>query len=190
MRLPLIDPADFNPLQQALYDDMRTGIAAGFNAFKTSDGGKLIGPWNASLHHPAVGKGSWELTKAVHEIGVLSANVKEVVILVVGGHYRAAYEIYAHVAVAELAGMPLARISALVSNTRPDDLAADEGAAFDMALALCRGGPLPEPVWRQAVEMLGDQGAAQLIYLVGLYAFVAMTLNGFDVPAPDREISI
>ncbi len=189
MRLPLIDPADFNPLQQALYDDMRAGIATGFNAFKTSDDdGKMIGPWNVSLYHPAVGKGSWELTKAVNAIGVLPANVKEVVILVVGGHYRAAYEIYAHVAVAERAGMPLERISALVSNTKPDDLAADENAAFDMALALCRGGPVPEPVWRQAVSTLGDLGTAQLVYLVGVYAFIAITLNGFDVPAPDREL--
>jgi hypothetical protein len=188
MRLPLIDPADFDPFQKALYDDMRAGIATGFNAFKTEQpDGKMIGPWNVSLHHPAVGKGSWDLTKAVNAIGVLSASVKEVVILVVGGHHRAAYEIYAHVAVAERVGMPLARISALVSNIKPDDLAADESAAFDMALALCRGGSVPEPTWRLAVETFGELGAAQLVFLVGVYAFVAMPLNGFDVPAPGRE---
>jgi 4-carboxymuconolactone decarboxylase len=188
MRLPLIDPSDFDPLQRALYDDMRAGIASGFSAFQTAQtDGKMIGPWNVSLHHPAVGKGSWELTKAVNAIGVLSANVREVVILVVAGHYRAAYELYAHVAVAEGIGMPLARISSLVSNTRPDDLATDEAAAFDMALSLCRGGPVPEPIWRNARETLGDLGAAQLVYLVGVYAFVATTLNGFDVPAPDRD---
>ncbi|MBB2180232.1 hypothetical protein [Gluconacetobacter tumulicola] len=53
MRLPLIDPADFDPLQKTLYDDMRAGIATGFNAFKTQQpDGKMIGPWNVSLHHP------------------------------------------------------------------------------------------------------------------------------------------
>ncbi len=188
MRLPLIDPADFDSVQQSLYDDMRAGIAANFGAFQTvlADG-RMIGPWNVSLHHPTVGKGAWELTKAVNAIGVLRANVKEVVILVVGGRYRAAYEIYAHAAVAERVGMPLARISALVSSIKPGDLADDEAAAFDLALALCRGGPVPEPVWRLAVETLGDLGAAQLVYLVGVYAFVATTLNGFDVPAPGGE---
>ena len=187
MRLPLIDPASFNGLQRALYDDMRAGIAVGFNAFMTSQAdGKMIGPWNTSLHHPAVGKASWELTKAVGAIGVLSARTKEVAILVVGGHYRAAYEIYAHVAVAEQSGMALSRISALVSHIKPDDLAADEDAAFDMAIALCRGGPVPEPTWRLAVDTFGALGAAQLVYLVAVYAFVATTLNGFDVPAPSR----
>ncbi|MGO4287483.1 carboxymuconolactone decarboxylase family protein [Bosea sp. TAB14] len=188
MRLPLIDPTDFNPLQRALYDDMAAGIATGFNAFQTMQpDGRMIGPWNVSLHHPAVGKASWDLTKAVNAIGALPANVKEIVILVVGGHYRAAYEIYAHVAVAERIGMPLARISALVSHLKPSDLDEAEGAAFDMALALCRGGPVSEPTWRLAVATLGAAGAAQIVFLVGVYAFVAATLNGFDVPAPAPE---
>jgi hypothetical protein len=30
----------------------------------------------------------------------------------------------------------------------------------------------------------GELGASQLIYLVGLYSLVSMTLNGFDVPVP------
>ncbi len=189
MRLPLIDRADFDPLQQALHDDMGAGIATGVSAFETIQAdGKMIGPRNVSLHHPAVGKSSWELTKAVNTIGVPSASVKEVVILVVGGNYRAAYEIYAHVAVAERVGMPLARISAPVSNIKPDDLAGDEAAAFDLALALCRGDPVPEPIWRLAVETFGDLGVTQFVYLVGVYAFVAITLNGFDVPAPQRGI--
>ncbi len=187
MRLPFIDPATFDPAQRALYDDMRAGIASGFSAFETTrPDGRMIGPWNVSLHHPAVGKGAWGLTKAVLAMDALPPTAREVVILVVGGHYRAAYEIYAHVAVAETLGMPLAWISALVFGIKPANLSIDEAAAFDLALALCRGGPVPEPVWRQAVSTLGELGAAQVVYLVGVYAFVATTLNGFDVPAPDR----
>jgi len=188
MRLPPIDPTDLDPVQRELYDDMRAGIASGFNAFRTAlDDGAMIGPWNASLHHPAIGKASWELTKAVNAMGVLPANVKEVAILVVAGFHRASYQIYAHVAVAERLGMPLARISSLVANLKPADLAADEAVAFDVAYLLCRGGSLPEPAWRLAVEAFGDLGAAQLIYLVGVYAFVSTALNGFDAPAPERN---
>jgi 4-carboxymuconolactone decarboxylase len=188
MRLPLIPPAALDPVQRELYDDMRAGVATGFNAFRTTlDDGTMIGPWNASLHHPAIGKASWELTKAVNAMDVLPATVKEVAILVVGGYHRASYEIYAHVAVAERLRMPLARISSLVANLKPADLTAEEAVAFDVAYSLCRGGPLPEPTWRLAVDTFGDLGAAQLIYLVGVYAFVATTLNGFDAPAPDRD---
>jgi 4-carboxymuconolactone decarboxylase len=188
MRLPLIPPTDLDPTQSALYDDMRAGIATGFKAFRTAlDDGTMIGPWNASLHHPAIGKASWELTKAVNAMGVLPANVKEVAILVVAGFHRAAYEIYAHAAVAEQLRMPPARISSLVANLKPPDLAAHQAIAFDVAYLLCRGGGLRESTWRLAVEAFGELGAAQLVYLVGVYAFVSTTLNGFDVPAPQHD---
>jgi 4-carboxymuconolactone decarboxylase len=189
MRLPPIHPSALDPVQQDLYDDMRAGIAAGFNGFRTAlDDGSMIGPWNASLHHPAIGKASWQLTKAVNALATLPANVKEVAILVVGGFHKANYEIYAHVAMAERLGMPLARISALVANVKPADLNHDEGAAFDVAYLLCRGGALPDATWRLAVGAFGELGAAQLVYLVGVYAFVSTSLNGFDVPAPERNL--
>lgn len=185
MRLPLINPADLTPVQKTLYDDMCAGIAQGFNAFATErPDGALIGPWNASLHHPAVGKASWELTKAVNAIGVLPTNVREIAILVVAGHYQATYQIYAHAAASERAGMLPIRIDALTANVRPSDLSTDEAVAFDVAYALCQGGPLPEPTWQRAVDAFGELGTSQLIYLVGVYSFISMTLNGFDVPVP------
>jgi 4-carboxymuconolactone decarboxylase len=161
MRLPPIHPSALDPIQKDLYDDMRAGIATGFNGFRTAlDDGSMIGPWNASLHHPAVGKASWQLTQAVNALATLPVNVREVAILVVGGFHKASYEIYAHVAVAERLGMPLPRISALVANVKPADLTHDEAIAFDVAYLLCRGGALPDATWRLAISALGELGAA------------------------------
>jgi 4-carboxymuconolactone decarboxylase len=187
MRLAPLYPSALDPVQKALYDDMRAGIATGFTAFQTAlDDGSMAGPWNASLHHPAIGKASWELTKAVNALGVLPAKVKEVAILVVGGFHKATYMIDAHAAAAEQLDMPLARISALLANLKPADLASDESVAFDVAYLLCRGGALPDATWRMAVAAFGELGAAQLVYLVGVYAFVSISLNGFDTPAPEH----
>jgi 4-carboxymuconolactone decarboxylase len=52
---------------------------------------------------------------------------------------------------------------------------------------LVRGGTLPEPLYRLAVATFGQHGANELIYLVGLYSLVSTTLNGFNVPVPERE---
>ena len=41
--------------------------------------------------------------------------------------------------------------------------------------------------YRQAVQAFGQHGAAELIYLVGLYCLVSITLNGFNVPVPESE---
>jgi len=188
MRLPLIAPADLTPEQKPLYDDMRKGIASNFNAFKVErEDGALMGPWNPWLHEPAIGKAIWNLTLAMTAGAALADNVRQVVILVVGARFDAAYEIYAHIAVAEREKMKPERLATLVANLKPNDLAADESIGFDVAYALVRGGVLPEPLYRLAVATFGQHGCNELIYLVGLYSLVSTTLNGFNVPVPERE---
>jgi alkylhydroperoxidase family enzyme len=188
MRLPLIPPSDLTSEQRRLYDDMRQGIAGHFNAFKVErEDGALMGPWNPWLHEPGIGKAIWDLTLAMTANAVLPDNVRQVAILVVGARYDAAYEIYAHIAVAEREGMPAERLATLVADLKPNDLAPDESVAFDVAYALSRGGVLPEPLYVLAVKTFGQHGANELIYLVGLYALVSVTLNGFNVPVPERE---
>jgi hypothetical protein len=188
MRLPLIAPADLTPQQKSLYDDMRKGIAGNFNAFKAlSDDGALMGPWNPWLHEPGIGKAIWDLTLAMTANASLPDNVRQVVILVVGARFNAAYEIYAHIAVAEREGMKPERLASLVADLRPNDLSAEESVAYELAYKLVRGSVLPEPLYRLAVETFGQHATNEMIYLVGLYALVSTTLNGFNVPVPERE---
>jgi 4-carboxymuconolactone decarboxylase len=188
MRLPLIPPADLTPEQRSLYDAMRKGIASNFNAFKVErEDGALMGPWNPWLHEPGIGKAIWDLTLAMTANATLPDNVRQIAILVVGARFDAAYEIYAHIAVAEREGMTAERLATLVADVKPNDLAQDESVAFDVAYKLVRGGTLPEPLYRLAVETFGQHGTNELIYLVGLYSLVSTTLNGFNVPVPERE---
>ncbi|MDB5960297.1 MAG: hypothetical protein JWP59_1591 [Massilia sp.] len=188
MRLPPIAPHALTAEQRALYQDMRAGIAGNFNAFQSErDDGALIGPWNAWLHEPAIGKAIWDLTMAMTANAVLPDKVRQIVILVVGARYDAAYEIYAHIAVAEREDMSPERLATLTADLKPVDLAPDESIAFDVAYALVRGGVLPEPVYRLALATFGQHGLNEMIYLVGLYAMVSTTLNGFNVPVPERE---
>jgi len=188
MRLPLIAPAHLTDAQKPLYEDMKKGIASNFNDFKTiAHNGALMGPWNPWLHEPVIGKAIWDLTKAMSMQATLPDPARQVAILVTGAHFDSGYEIYAHIAVAEREKMPAARLSALCANIKPNDLSPEESIAYDVAFALVNGGILPEPCYRLAVETFGQHGANELIYLVGLYALVSMTLNGFNVPVPERE---
>jgi len=188
MRLPLIATADLTPEQKPIYDDMRRGIASNFNAFKVQrEDGALMGPWNPWLHEPRIGKAIWDLTLAMTASASLPDNVRQIVILVVGARFDAAYEIYAHIAVAEREGMREQRLATLVANLKPNDLSPEESVAFDFAYALVRGGTLPEPLYRLAVETFGQHSTNEMIYLVGLYCLVSTTLNGFNVPVPERE---
>jgi alkylhydroperoxidase family enzyme len=186
MRLPAIAPADLTPEQRRLYDDMREGIAESFKGFVAiRDDGALLGPWNPWLHEPSFGKASWELVRALADKPSLPKPVREVAILVTGAHFKAAYELYAHVLVGEQRGLSDAKLATIVAGQRPIDLTQDEAIAYDFANALVNGGVLPELTYKTAIAAFGQHGAAELSYLVGLYALVSITLNTFDVPVPE-----
>jgi hypothetical protein len=186
MRLPLIPPADLTTEQRPLYDDMREEIARDFTGFKAvAEDGALIGPFNPWVHWPAWGRPIWDFVKAFSVAPLLPKPVREVAILVTGAHFRSAYEIYAHVLLAERRGLSDDKIATIVAGQRPSDLTQHEGIAYDIASALVSGHVLPELSYRQAVAAFGADAAAELIYLVGLYCFVSVTLNGFDVPVPE-----
>ena len=188
MRLPLISPSDLTPEQRPLYDDMRRGISSNFNAFIAQrEDGALMGPWNPWLHEPAIGKAIWDLTLAMTANASLPENVRQVVILVVGARFDAAYEIYAHIAVAEREGMVPERLATLVADLKPADLSKEETVPNHLANDLSRPSTLPEPLYRLALATFGQHGVNELIYLVGLYAMVSTTLNGFNVPVPERD---
>jgi 4-carboxymuconolactone decarboxylase len=108
-------------------------------------------------------------------------------ILVTGAHFHSAYGLYTHVLVAEARGLSDEKIATVVAGQRPSDLSREETVTYDVASALVSGSVLPDLVYRQAMATFGQDGAAEVIYLVGLYCLVSVTLNGFDVPVPESN---
>ncbi|HTZ02838.1 MAG TPA: carboxymuconolactone decarboxylase family protein [Xanthobacteraceae bacterium] len=188
MRLPLIPPAALSAEQRPLYDNMKAGIEKNFSGFKAiAEDGTLLGPWNPWLNYPKFGKPIWDLTLALSVSPSLPRPVREVAILTTGAVFHSAYELYAHVIAGEKRGLSDDKLATIVSGQRPADLTPEEGVAYDVASSLVHHGTLPELSYRAAVKTFGDYGAAELIYLVGLYCLVSVTLNGFNVPVPDAE---
>jgi hypothetical protein len=123
MRLPLLSPASLSPEQQKLSEDMRQGIESNFKGFQAINSeGALIGPWNPWLRFSKFGGPIWELVKALSTSPTLPRPVREVAILVTGAHFHSAYELYAHVLIAEARGLPDEKIATIVAGQRPADL--------------------------------------------------------------------
>ena len=188
MRLPLLPPASLDPVQKDLYDDMLDVIEKNFGDLvaRRSDGA-LIGPFNGWLHFPRFGKPAWAFNRAMYEHSVLPAAIHQLVILVTAAKFGARYEIYGHEYFAQRAGLADAKIATIVAGERPADLARDESVAYDMAVALNRGGPLPETIYRGALTTFGEVGLAEIVFLVGCFSMVGVTLNAFDASVPGRE---
>ena len=103
----------------------------------------------------------------------------------VGAHYKAAYELYAHAATAADEGMDPAKVATLAAGGRPVDLTPEEASAYEVASALVAGGVLPGATYRAARDRLGQGAFNELVQWVGLYAQVSLTLNAYDVPSEE-----
>jgi 4-carboxymuconolactone decarboxylase len=188
VRLSFIPPNELTPEQRPLYEDMKAGVRKKYNAFTTvRDDGAILGPWSAWLHEPDLGTAIWGVTKAMTRFRHLPELVRQVVILAVGSRYGAAYEIYAHSVVGRAARISDEQLAMITAGHRPANLSPEAECAYTAAKALLDGGVLAEPVYRQALRLFGQHGVNELIYLVGHYCFVSMTLNGFDIPVPESS---
>ncbi len=188
MRLPLLAPASLSPDQQDLYDDMVSVVEKNFGELVARrDDGALIGPFNAWLHFPQFGKPAWAFNRSLWEHSVLPAAIHQLVILVTAAKFGARYEIYGHEYFARRAGLAEHKIATIVAGERPSDLTHEEGVAYDMAAALNRGAALPQTTYQAVLNTFGEQALAEIVFLVGCFSMVGITLNAFDASVPGRE---
>ncbi len=185
-RLSPLSPGDLDKAQRAYHDGSVAFIKATFSGFQTQrEDGALLGPWTVWVRDPAIGQAAQALLTAISTLDALPKRVHEIVILAVGAHFDASYELYAHCAVAGQAKLSDRQIAALVVGQKPDGLSDEEALGFDCAAVLARGGVLPGFLYAAAQKSFGDKGVAQLAYLAGAYALISMMLNAYDIPAPE-----
>jgi 4-carboxymuconolactone decarboxylase len=187
-RLPLLDPASLTEEQRKRYDTLvETSVPwaerAGFRA--RLDDGRLIGPFNGFLHAPELATGYARWIAAETRYTSLSAQLREVVILPVGVAWEAAYEIYAHVAVARSVGLDERVIDAVRAGTTTDDFTAEQAAAHDYTRALATDRRVDDATYRRAVNVLGQRSVIDMTHLAGIYLATSALLNAFEVPAPE-----
>lgn len=186
-RLALLAPHDLSSDQHTLYEQLKATMVpwakkSGFKA-ETADE-RLIGPFNAMLRSPAISKALLGVTSAEREHTSLSETVRQVVILTVGAVWQAAYELYAHKAVGEKAGLDEHTIQQLASGQRPATLSTEEAVAYDFTHRLATTHQIDEALYTQALLTFGEQGVVDIIYLAGQYMTISGLLNTFAVPAP------
>jgi 4-carboxymuconolactone decarboxylase len=185
-RLPPIEPGALNSRQRDLYDDMVAAIEKNFGALVTRrSNGALIGPFNGWLHFPQFGEAAWMFNKALWDHRTLPADIHQLVILVTAAKFGARYQIHGHEYFAARAGVSRGKIAAILAGERPSDLTPAEQIAYDLAAALNRGICPAATTYQMAAAHFGELGVAEIVFLVGCFSMVAITLNAFDAPADE-----
>jgi 4-carboxymuconolactone decarboxylase len=182
-RLAALHPSDLNPAQREVYAAITGGPGGGV----TDAEGRLLGPFNAMLHSPAVGLPLQELGAALRFRTGFSTREREIATLVVAAHWRSDFEWHAHERIGRDAGLAEHELDALRAGADPGLADARERAVWAAARRLVTGGDLDDGGYAEAAAALGERLLVELTALVGYYGTLALQLRIFRVGVPDGE---
>ena len=111
--------------------------------------------------------------------------LNEFAILIQARLSNAQYEWWAHEPIAHRAGLSEAVTADLRECRRPAAMRDDERLVFDYCLQLSLNHRVPDALWQQAVDAMGEQAVIDLTVLSGTYVMVSMLLNATQVGIPD-----
>jgi 4-carboxymuconolactone decarboxylase len=184
-RLPLLKQSELTTTQASLRQHL-TGMLewadrSGFRA--QTDAGELLGPFNSLLYSPEVAEGLLSFIQAETRGTGLPPQLREVVILTVGSVWNAAYELYAHRAVAQSLGITSRDVELLSSGKAPVDLGPDGELVQRFVLSLTQERHVSNALYEELTARFDTKVVFDTISLVGIYMTVSALLNAFEVPA-------
>jgi 4-carboxymuconolactone decarboxylase len=184
-RLPWPSREELDDAQRALYDSITAGPRSASRAFPMVDEeGRLYGPFNAMLLEPVVGAVISELGVALRYRSVLPARMREIAICEVAAWCRSEFEWFAHASIARNLEVSEADLEAIRLGNECSGLSGEEQLARRLAHALVSRRDLDDADYDAAVDQLGLDHLADLVFLVGFYTTIATTLATFRVPLP------
>jgi 4-carboxymuconolactone decarboxylase len=147
--------------------------------------GALVGPFNAFVHAPEIGRRLSSLGAALRFGTSIDRRLTEVAIITVGSHWKAEFEWWAHARMATEHGVAQAVVDAIGTGADPPFARDDERIVYRVARELTQDGQISEESYDLAHHLLGDTGMVELVSLCGYYTLISYLLNAFAVPIPD-----
>jgi 4-carboxymuconolactone decarboxylase len=185
-RLPYIKPENMNEEQRKFYDFHLEAMKPMPYAWITEQG-ELNGPSNLMLYEPEIGNMLFPLNRAIigKSIKTLGGAVHEVAILATVAAANAQYGMYAHTKLAQKFGLADEKITAILAGRPHPDFTRQEAAAYDLAIALGKPGPIAGAVYDNCIAALGQNGVNILTFVIGMFKMIGTILNVFNEPVPE-----
>src|SRR5262249_33616845 len=153
---------------QAVWDDV---VGTRGDQLVNAEGG-LVGPFNAFVHAPEVGRHLSALGATVRFGTSLERRLSELAIITVGARWKAEFEWWAHARMARRHGVPDAVVDAIAVGEEPPFAADDERVIYAVARQLAESGRIGQDAYDAARKLIGDAGMVELVALCGYYTLV------------------
>ncbi len=148
--------------------------------------GFLPKPFKIWLHSPRLAERMEALGTYLSKSSSLSDRELEIAVVVVARRLASPFVYDAHLRGAEKAGHPPAVIDALRHGDVPELATARERAVYEIARTANDPEPAPDEVYSAAVAVLGRDGLADVLALIGYYTAVGVAMKLHRVPVEPR----
>ncbi|MFI5002021.1 MAG: carboxymuconolactone decarboxylase family protein [Reyranellales bacterium] len=149
--------------------------------------GALRGPFEPWLRSPLLADRAQKLGEYCRFNNSLPRDLSELAILLVGRHFKAQYEFYAHARLAKEAGLAPAIVEAVRTRTTPPFTRDVERIVYDFVTEYLDTNRVAAANYKRAIDAFGETGVVDLVGVCGYYMLVSMTLNVFDMKLPPGE---
>jgi 4-carboxymuconolactone decarboxylase len=146
--------------------------------------GRLLTPYRIWIHSPKLAAALETLGTFLNKKSSLSEREVELVICIAANHWKGEYVWTVHVRTCVNLGIPQSVFDAIRAGQDPVLDNERERAVYDLttiAMALDAG---PDEVFARAERLLGRNGIAEVLALLGYYSSVAMGVKLHRVPVP------
>lgn len=171
-RILEIPEDELTSAQKKVFDDLVAGR------------GRLLTPYKIWIHSPELAAAMETTGTFLNKKGSLTEREVELTIVIIATHWQGDFVQTAHVKACLKLGFPEAAMDAIKAGRAPDLPDAREKAVYDLCqIAMAPGGGSDE-VYDRAAEVLGRDGLAEVLALLGYYSAVAMAMKLHRVPVP------
>ncbi|HQS15356.1 carboxymuconolactone decarboxylase family protein [Reyranella sp.] len=177
--MPRLAPLDLNKL-----DPEQKKVA---DAILSGPRGGLRGPFEPWLRSPVLADRAQKLGEYCRFDNSLPRDLSELAICLVGRHFKAQFEFYAHARLAREAGLAEDIIEAVRLRATPPFKRDVETVVYDFVTEYLETNRVAPANYKRAIDAFGEKGVVDLVGVCGYYMLVSMTLNVFEVPLPPGE---
>ena len=173
-RIPALKPDEMTDRQKQVHDTIASGPR-----------GEVRGPLAVWLNRPDLADRAQALGQYCRYESCLPGRLSELAILTTARFWNSEFEWAAHKPIALEAGVSAEIIEAIRCNKQPDFAHEDEAVVYLFTHRLHRERHIDDTLYQRTVDILGQDAAVDLTGILGYYTLISMTINVFEVAAPE-----
>jgi len=172
-RLPPLPPSEWSAAQNACAQEMINGPRKA-----------VVEPFIPMLRSPELCTHAQRLGEYLRYRSAIGLQLSELAILVTARFWAQQVEWAIHAPIALRVGIPQTVIDAISADQTPEFVDPAQSLVWRFSRQILNDRRIEDATWAAALAQFGEQGAVDLLGIVGYYTMLSVVMNGAQTPPP------